>query len=137
MSGPVHLLDGNVLVALIDETHVHHAAAVRWFSGFAGAFSTCAIAQSTLLTLAMRLGGQGIKQAVGLLAAVTAHQRHQFWPDTLPYDQVRWRGVIAHRQVTDAYLVNLARHHAGLLVTFDKGLVALHADVGVAVELPP
>jgi predicted nucleic acid-binding protein len=28
MAGPVHLLDGNVLVALIDEAHVHHAAAV-------------------------------------------------------------------------------------------------------------
>lgn len=134
MPGPVHLLDGNVLVALIDEAHVHHAATVRWFSGFAGPFATCPITQGTLLRLAMRLGGQGIEQALALLAAVTAHQRHQFWPDTLPYDQVRWRGVMGHRQVTDAYLASLARHHAGLLVTFDKGLVAMHADVGVAIE---
>jgi predicted nucleic acid-binding protein len=82
----------------------------------------------------MRLGGQSIEQALALLAAVTAHQRHQFWPDTLPYDQVQWRGVMGHSQVTDAYLASLAQYHAGLLVTFDKGLIALHADVGVAIE---
>ena len=40
---------------------------------------------------------------------------------------------MGHRQVTDAYLAALARHHGGKLVSFDKGLVALHQDVGVAV----
>jgi hypothetical protein len=35
-SGPkadasVHLLDGDVLYALIDEAHVHHAPARQWF----------------------------------------------------------------------------------------------------------
>jgi predicted nucleic acid-binding protein len=40
--------------------------------------------------------------------------------------------VIGHRQVTDAYLVALARHHDGRLATFDRGLAALHDD---AVEL--
>ena len=32
------------------------------------------------------------------------------------------------------YLASLARHHEGKLDSFDKGLVALHSDVGVAVE---
>lgn len=63
-----------------------------------------------------------------------AHPRHRFWPDALPYDQVRWLGVMGQRQVTDAYLASLARHYAGSLVTFDKGLVALHADVRVAIS---
>ncbi len=41
-------------------------------------------------------------------------------------------GAIGHRQVTDAYLVALARHHHGRLATLDKGLAALH---GAAVLL--
>jgi hypothetical protein len=41
---------------------------------------------------------------------------------------------MGHRQVTDAYLAALARHHGGRPVTFDKGLVALHPDVGLAIE---
>ena len=82
----------------------------------------------------VRLGGHGIEQALALLGVVTAHARHHFWPDMLPYDKVRWHGVMGHRQVTDAYLAGLARQHGGKLVSFDKGLVALHPDVGVAVE---
>jgi predicted nucleic acid-binding protein len=56
---------------------------------------------------------------------------HHFWPDDLAYQTVRWHGVIGHRQVTDAYLAALARHHQGKLATFDKGLVVLHPDVAV------
>jgi toxin-antitoxin system PIN domain toxin len=130
----VHLLDGNVLYALIDEAHVHHAPARQWFSSLSGGFATCPITQGTLVRLVMRLGGHGVEQALALLGVVTAHAKHHFWPDMLPYDKVRWHGVMGHRQVTDAYLAGLARHHGGKLVSFDKGLVALHPDVGVAVE---
>lgn len=132
-AGPVHLLDGNVLYALIDEAHVHHGLARQWFSEHSAGFATCPITQGTLVRLAMRLGGQGVEQALALLGMVTAHAKHHFWPDMLAYDQVRWHGVMGHRQVTDAYLASLARHHRGKLVSFDKGLVALHSDVGVAV----
>lgn len=132
-TGPVHLLDGNVLYALIDESHVHHAQARRWFADSSADFATCPITQGTLLRLAMRLGERSVEQALATLGVVTAHARHHFWPDVLPYDQVRWHGVMGHRQVTDAYLASLARHHGGKLVSFDRGLVALHADVGVTV----
>jgi len=130
----VHLLDGNVLYALIDEAHVHHPQARRWFAEQPGAFATCPITQGTLLRLAMRLGGCSIDQALSLLATVTAHHRHRFWPDVLPYDGIRWHGVMGHRQVTDAYLAALARSHKGKLASFDEGLVALHPDVGVALQ---
>lgn len=129
----VHLLDGNLLYALIDQAHVHHAPARQWFVAMPGAFATCPITQGTLLRLAMRLGGHDVAQALALLQAVTRHARHYFWPDDLAYAQVQWRGVMGHRQVTDAYLAGLARHHRGKLASFDRGLVALHADVGVAV----
>lgn len=132
-AAPVHLLDGNLLYALIDQAHVHHAPARRWFAATPCGFATCPITQGTLLRLAMRLGGHDIAQALALLQAVTGHARHHFWPDAMPYAQVQWQGVMGHRQVTDAYLASLARHHRGKLASFDRGLVALHADVGVAV----
>lgn len=41
---------------------------------------------------------------------------------------------MGHLQVADAYLAARARLHAGRLAIFDKGLVALHPDIGVALE---
>lgn len=127
------LLDGNVLVALVDEAHVHHAQARAWFSKMTGGFATCPITQGTLLRLMMHVSGLDAGQATAVLAALTRHPRHHFWPDSLSYEQVRWHGVIGHRQVTDAYLAALARHHRGRLASFDRGLVALHGDVAVVV----
>ena len=46
--------------------------------------------------------------------------------DDIPHEAAQLGGVIGHRQVTDAYLVALARHHGGRVATLDKGLAALH-----------
>lgn len=128
----VALLDGNVLVALVTTTHVHHRAAQAWFSGSDQPFATCPITQGTLLRLLMYLGSMAAQDALAVLAATTAHNRHRFWADDLDYAKVSFRGVLGHRQVTDAYLASLARRHRGQLVTFDGGLAALHADVAMA-----
>jgi uncharacterized protein len=128
------LLDGNVLVALVTASHVHHRAAQAWFAQHQQPFATCPITQGSLLRLAMHLGGIDAASALDLLQHLTAHPRHRFWPDTLSYTDINWRGVLGHRQVTDAYLAALARHHRGKLASFDRGLVALHADVAVAIE---
>jgi uncharacterized protein len=133
-SSPVHLLDGNVLVALVSSAHVHHAAAVHWFSKSSCAFATCPITQGTLLRLLIRLSQLTPTGAAAVLVKLTRHPRHHFWPDSLDYTAVSWRGVLGYRQVTDAYLTALARHHAGKLLSFDRGLVALHADVAVGLE---
>jgi toxin-antitoxin system PIN domain toxin len=133
-AGTVHLLDGNVLYALIDQSHVHHAAARQWFLANPSGFATCPITQGTLVRLAMHVGNQTVQQAINLLSTVTSHTKHHFWVDSVQFSQVRWNGVMGHRQVTDAYLAGLARKHRGKLATFDKGLVALHADVGVALK---
>jgi uncharacterized protein len=46
------LCDVNVLLALVTERHVHHAAAVRWFDTLpAGAAVVCRVAQMGLLRL--------------------------------------------------------------------------------------
>jgi toxin-antitoxin system PIN domain toxin len=131
---PVHLLDGNVLVALVNLTHVHHAAAQRWFISSSCPFATCPITQGTLLRLLLRLGEVTPETALEVLTRLAAHARHRFWPDALGYAEISWRGVLGHRQVTDAYLAALARHHKGKLVSFDRGLVALHTDVSVGLD---
>lgn len=130
----VHLLDGNVLVALVSQGHVHHQPAQQWFASQAQPFATCPITQSTLLRLLMRLEEVDVAIATRILAQLTAHPRHVFWPDSLTYAEIDWHGVLGHRQVTDAYLAALARHHGGKLVTFDRGLAALHADVAMGLE---
>ena len=130
----VHLLDGNVLVALTDAAHVHHETAVAWFAGGVHPFATCPITQGTLLRMLLRLGGAAdIQSALDVLAALTSHSRHRFWPDDIGYSAVLTRGLQGHRQVTDAYLAALARHHRGRLATFDQGLAALHEDVATLI----
>jgi uncharacterized protein len=56
VSGPVHLLDGNALVALVSDAHVHHSAAQLWFASTSCPFATCPITQGTMLRLLLRLG---------------------------------------------------------------------------------
>ncbi|MEO7852506.1 MAG: TA system VapC family ribonuclease toxin [Rubrivivax sp.] len=130
----VYLLDGNVLVALVNSTHIHHRPAQTWFADSDEPFATCPITQGTLLRVLMRLGEVTSDTALAVLAGVTAHGRHRFWPDSLGYADISWRGVLGHREVTDAYLASLARHHSGRLVSFDTGLVALHADVALGLQ---
>ena len=40
-----------------------------------------------------------------------------------------FRGIIGHRQVTDAYLAQLARARGSRLATFDQAMAKLHDDV--------
>lgn len=125
------LLDSNVLVAIVVVDHVHHEAAEGWFAGLVEPFATCPITQGALIRLVMRHGATA-DQALEVLAGLTRRAEHERWPDDLGYDEVALTGVIGHRQVTDAYLAGLARHHGARLATFDQGLAVLHPDVAVA-----
>jgi toxin-antitoxin system PIN domain toxin len=122
------LLDTNVLIALVVADHVHHDAAEAWFTTDADAFATCPITQGGLIRLLVRQG-QSAEAATGLLSALASHPRHEFWPDNESFEAVPVRGVIGHRQVTDAYLAHLARARDARLATFDQGLAKLHGDV--------
>lgn len=130
MSPSAILLDGNVLIALADQAHVHHQVAVRWFGAQEQPFATCPITQGTLLRMLLRHGAVASPAQAGqVLAGFVQHQRHRFWADAIDYAAVSWTGLLGHRQVTDAYLAALARHHQGRLATLDRGLAALHGDV--------
>ena len=124
----VRLLDGNVLIALTDEAHVHHARARTWLHQLNDVFATCPSTQGTLLRHVMR-EGYSVQSALDGLVRITQLPRHEFWPDSITYQNVQLGRVIGHRQVTDAYLAQLARAHNGRLATLDAGLAALHLDV--------
>jgi toxin-antitoxin system PIN domain toxin len=122
------LLDANVLVALIVADHVHHVAAEDWLAGTTDQFATCPITQGALVRLLIR-EGQPAAAALAVLEALAGNSRHEFWPDDISCHRVTMRGVVGHRQVTDAYLAQLARDHEGRLATLDAGLAKLHDDV--------
>ena len=101
------LLDANVLIALLVDDHVHHVVARTGLSASAGA-SPCPITQGSLMRLLIR-EGQSAATAQAVLSGATADPRHEFWSDDVEYASVPIEGIIGHRQVTDAYLAQLAR----------------------------
>lgn len=122
------LLDANVLIALLVSDHVHHSSVETWFLGVTDGFATCPITQGSLIRLLVR-EGQTADAARSLLRGLAADERHEFWPDDVTYADVPTAGIIGHRQVTDAYLAQLARSRASRLATFDQALAKIHADV--------
>ncbi|MGH3519967.1 MAG: TA system VapC family ribonuclease toxin [Haloechinothrix sp.] len=126
------LLDANVLVALCAADHIHHNLTATWFARTREPFATNPITQGSALRFLLREGLHATG-ALEVLGSVTGHQRHEFWPDDAPFSADMLRGVVGHRQVTDAYLADQARQRGGTIATLDKGLVALHADVATLV----
>jgi toxin-antitoxin system PIN domain toxin len=129
------LLDANVLIALLVDDHVHHDVAEKWFATMGEDFATCPITQGSLMRLLIRQG-QSAFSARKILNSATSVPRHEFWPDAVSYVDLPVHGIVGHRQVTDAYLAQLARSHGSCLVTFDQALAKLHDDVTVLIPTP-
>ncbi|MEP7351815.1 MAG: TA system VapC family ribonuclease toxin [Acidobacteriota bacterium] len=125
--GECFLLDSNVLIALTDAEHASHVRATAWFQKHVSGFATCPITQGSLLRVMLATkAAMTIQNAQAILVQVVELAGHQFWPDSVSYLDLPMRGVIGHRQVTDAYLVALARHHEAKLATLDRALAAVH-----------
>jgi len=127
------LLDGNVLVALQLDSHVHHDRVHRWFAALKqDRFATCQVTQGTLLRVHMKTAIDGSAAAAwDALKTVTAHPKHEWWHDDLSFLKVPHRHLQGSSQVTDAWLAELARRRKGRLATLDSALAALHDDVAV------
>lgn len=123
----VYLLDSNVLIALATPEHSQNARAATWFRK-GHRFATCPITQGSLIRFHLRAGVEATaKSARLLLESISSLPRHEFWPDDVSYLKMATKGIVGQRQVTDAYLVMLAREHGGLLATLDQALAAVHA----------
>ena len=126
------LLDANVLIALVVAEHVHHDAAAEWLTASDAGFATCPITQGSLVRFLLRTG-QSAAAAREVVSAIEGASGHEFWPDSVSFAVVELGGVVGHRQVTDAYLAQLARSRNGQLATLDSGLAHLHSDVAVLI----
>ncbi|MCC7460983.1 MAG: PIN domain-containing protein [Gammaproteobacteria bacterium] len=130
------LLDVNVLIALLDADHSLHGPALEWFGGHAGrGWASCPITQNGCLRI-MSAAGYPNPLPVALiaqrLAEATRHSVHAFWPDEvsiLDAASVDTSMMHSPKQLTDTYLLALATHRRGRLVTFDRG-IALDAVRG-------
>ena len=130
------LLDINLLIALFDVDHVHHARAWRWFDehGRRG-WASCPITQNGCLRVMSQPGYPNPVPVADMLTRLrdaVAAPEHAFWPDDASLlDPRRFVSGRIHgpRQLTDLYLLGLAVANGGRLATFDEG-IARSAVVG-------
>lgn len=71
--------------------------------------------------------------AWSVLEVIHSMPEHVFLNDGFSYREVPYDVVVGSKQVTDAWLAELARRHGAQLATFDVALVALHAAVAYLV----
>src|SRR5437016_659491 len=133
------LLDVNVLMALLWENHEHHQVARRWFRQITD-FATCPVTQPGFARVSSHpaLGySMSPDQAFSVLRAFLADARHKFVPDDLSCDDrvVRTDLMNSANQITDHYLVALARHHHLTLATFDEKLASAFVKESDLVQL--
>lgn len=133
-----HLLDASVLIPLTDQQHTAHQSCREWFGREARkGYATCAITELALLRYALRFyPSLGMSGARELLGSIRAHPSCRYIARSPEPLALSWAGVIGHAQVTDAYLVGLARAEDMTLATLDQGLAAVHPDVAVMISSP-
>jgi toxin-antitoxin system PIN domain toxin len=129
----IELPDVNVLVALVWESHVHHAAARRWFGTRSDdSFATCAMTQAGFVRVSSN--PQALPQAISVgdaianLTVLTHRDDHVFLADGYGFvgnPHIDHARIVGHRQVTDAVIVAVARQHGARVVTLDSGLAQL------------
>ena len=127
------LLDLNLLLALAWPSHVHHDPAHAWFEREASpGWATCPLTQLGFVRLssnpAFTSDAVSPTEAVSLLQDITAMDGHEFWSDDVDCVSAAFPSgiqITGHRQVTDAYLLSLARARTGCLATLDRRISRL------------
>lgn len=132
------LLDVNILIAMAWPTHRDHEKVLEWLARHApNGWATCPLTQTSFVRIlsnpAFSANALTPTDALTLLQANLAHPAHRFWADEVslidslePFAQK----PVGHQQVTDAYLLGLAIHKRGKLVTMDRGVRALLTEKG-------
>jgi toxin-antitoxin system PIN domain toxin len=128
----VHLLDVNVLIALVDPAHIQHDQAHEWFArvGHKG-FATCPLTENGLVRI---VGHPKYPNSPGppnvvlqALVAIRGLPGHRFWPGDVSIAEAEFFApelLSSHSRVTDSYLLALAHTKGGRLATMDQKLAA-------------
>ena len=121
------LLDVNVLIALLDDQHLHHAIAKRWFVEHLGlGWATCPLSQNgcaRILSQPAYSNAISTVRALEKIAHACKQAEHEFWPDSISLVDpkiARVEHIHGPRQLTDIYLLALAVNRGGRLVTLDE-----------------
>ena len=133
-AGPWHapraLLDVNVWIALLDDAHQFSEPANAFIDDPSTCIATCPLVENGVIrVLSMpsysRGGGVPMGTVRARLQLACRSLDHTFWPDDVSLRDdtlVDFSRVQGHQQVTDLYLLALAVHHGGRLVTFDRSV---------------
>lgn len=126
------LLDVNVVLALLDTNHEHHLTAHAWAAADAGArWLTCPMVQNAVVRIT---GHRAYPSEIGpppvvreVLRAFCDQSRHEFCPEDislLDAAHLARPALLTSHNLTDVYLLALARHHGARLATFDRRIAA-------------
>ena len=135
----IALLDVNLLVALFDPDHVHHELAHDWFADHvADGWATCPVTENGFVrVLANPAYGSPLSRPAELaqrLRHFCSNPHHVFWPDSVSLlDEKLFNpaSIRGHLQISDVYLLGLAKKVGGCLATFD-GSIPLSSVVGAS-----
>jgi toxin-antitoxin system PIN domain toxin len=141
-SSELLLLDVNVLLAIAWPNHQFHAAATQRLEGADSRWATCALTQLGFIRLssnpAVVTAAKSPAEAAALLAVLVSDGRHEYLASLPSPVEGETRSVFGELlgpgQVTDAYLLGVARSNNAILVTFDarlKGLARSAAEVEI------
>jgi uncharacterized protein len=132
------LLDVNVLIALIDQSHVSHGRTVQWFDSLGEQnWATCPITENGVIRIVGNVSypnSPGTVAVAELMREFVALPGHVFWADDisiLDSTRVDTLRLLSSLQVTDSYLLALARAHKGQLATLDRRLISDAVNDGV------
>jgi len=131
------LPDVNVLVALFDPAHPNHEDAHQWFGRrrkreWATCPTTIKGCVRVLSSPAYPTVETTPAEVVERLQTLCRDAGHEFWNDSVSLlDKTLFRpqALRGHREITDVYLLGLAVHKNGKLLTFDRS-IPLKAVIG-------
>lgn len=124
------LLDSSALIALLVIDHLGRATVIRWVTKHPRILVLCPITQQAFLRFILRTAKfPDLTTAQNQLRALARKQAIQFVPADLDAVEISPFGIRGHRQLTDAYLIELARRHNCRLATLDDAQAGLNPGI--------
>lgn len=127
----LHLLDVNVLIARLFESHEHHRPAQEWFKTPGLKWALNPWAEAGFLRFATRDDRLSMGEASGILDELAQQPGYHYHPVahnwrtlTKPF----FKRLQGHKQITDACLLGLAIHDGLILATFDRRILHLAGE---------
>jgi hypothetical protein len=124
------LLDVNVLVALLDEGHIHHRRATSWFETPGLQWAICPFTEAGFLRYMTRpkTGDVSMEEATVMLERLAQEPGYHYQAISAGWQTLCgpfFKRLFGHNQITDAYLLGLAIRDDLVLVTFDRTILHL------------